>query len=276
MTRHHQDASRNLKKTDGAASQEKAKSSMKVTPGGTVHDMGRTSASLKRIQKPQRQAKKVLSKRSPKAGSSMKVSAHDSIQSVYRANGLPAGQLCLRTHTDSLGSMVDPGAATYREAVEGDMLDAEFEQMQVMQDPSVEITTQKKSPFLQRAYDEVKAENLQRVGKLFPAGQRGKNVKLKQADSRLSKMSGASAETVQTKPPDRPAAPATGNHKPVSHVQNINQFYNNEPESAKLTNASQSSPLSAKKPPLVEFPPAQYNPKMVLFSQYKHDDDYDA
>ena len=52
-------------------------------------------------------------------------------------------QVGLRSDTESLGSMVDPAAATYRD-IDDDILDTEFANMQIMQDQNIEITTNKK------------------------------------------------------------------------------------------------------------------------------------
>ena len=67
------------------------------------------------------------------------------------------------------------------------MLDTEFEKMAVMQDPNIEITAVPKVP-IAKPYEDLKAENAETMKKFFPSSKK-KNVKLKQVDSKVSKMS---------------------------------------------------------------------------------------
>ena len=128
--------------------------------------MQNTSASLQRLQK-----KKGARKPIKREGiSSIRVSSLG-ISGAEENNGNVLDPF-MNTLTNSMGSMNDVNMQTARDKNASQILETEFQDMQVVQDPNVEIRSLKRAPFLKKQYEDVKAENVSRLKKYFPAAQK--------------------------------------------------------------------------------------------------------
>jgi len=82
----------------------------------------------------------------------------------------------MHTLTNSMGSMNDDiTMQTARDKMASQILETEFVNMQVVQEPNVEISSLKRAPFLKKQYEDVKADNVNRLKAYFPAAQKKVN-----------------------------------------------------------------------------------------------------